>query len=171
MITKQDIAIILIRVLAAYMLLQALAILPMSVLISTADPVMFLISHEFTTFVISTILWFSAPRLSKVMVKDSTNSSEHPEGLEGRQVESLIFSTIGVILVAVSIPALANMVAYHRTISTFEVDAVSKAQMVAGSKGFITKYIVKIAVGIFLIFFSEKLCHLLSKGRNRICGK
>jgi uncharacterized membrane protein len=168
MITKQDIAIILIRVLAAYMLLQALSILPMSVTIGTANPVMFLISHEFTTFVISAILWFFAPSLSKVMVKDSTVAPKNPQGLEDRQVESLIFSTIGLILVVVSIPALANMVAYNTTIGTYEVDAATKAQMVASSQGFTTKYIVRIILGVFLILFSEKLCSLVANIRNKI---
>ena len=168
MITRQDIATILIRVLAAYMLLQALSILPMSVTIGAANPVMFLISHEFTTFVISTIIWFSAPSLSKVMVKDSTDASENLQRLKYWQAESLIFSTIGLILVVVSIPALANMVAYNIAIGTFEVDAVPKAQMIASSQGFTTKYIVKIVLGVFLIFFSEKICSVVAKIRKKI---
>ena len=131
------------------MLLQALSILPMSFSYGTDNPVRFLISHEFTTFVISTILWFTAPRLSKVMVKEATSSPEQAETIANYQVESLIFSTIGLILVVVSIPALANMVAYNSAIGTFEVEAISKAQMVASSKGFTTKYIVRIVVGIF----------------------
>ncbi len=150
------------------MLLQALSILPMSVTIGTANPVMFLISHEFTTFVISTILWFIAPSLSKVMVKDSTAAPGNLQGLEDWKVESLIFSTIGLILVAVSIPALANIVAYNTNIGTFEVDAATKAQMIASSQGFTTKYIVRIVLGVFLIFFSDKLCSLVAKIRNKI---
>ena len=149
------------------MLLQAISILPMSVSIGTADSVMFLISHEFTTFVVSTILWFSAPRLLKIMVKDTTSTSKQAESLTSYQVEALIFLPIGVILVTVSIPALANMVAYNIAIDTLSTDATTKAQIIASSKGFTTRYIAKLLVGIFLIFYSHKLCHLVAKVRKK----
>jgi hypothetical protein len=168
MITKREIAIILIRVLAAYMLLQALSILPMSVAFGTSNPVLFLLSHEFSTFVISAVLWFAAPRLSSIIVRDITGTTESIESITDNHLEALIFSGIGLVLVATSIPAIANMIAYNSAIETLNPDAATKVQMIASSKGFTAKYIAKIACGLFLLVFSEKLYRLLSKIRKKV---
>ena len=168
MVNKRELAVILIRILAAYMLLQALSILPMSVTFGTSNPLIFLLSHEFTTFVISVALWFAAPRLSKLIVRDFTTTKESIEPIADYHFEALIFSGIGLVLVATSIPAIANMVAYNSAIETLNPDAPTKVQMIASSKGFTAKYIAKIICGLFLLIFSEKLCRLFSKIRNKV---
>lgn len=149
------------------MLLQALSILPMSVSFGTANPVTFLISHEFTTFVISSVLWFSAPWLSNKMVKGITPPSEAAKPLSSYQIEALIISTVGLVILAVSIPQLVNMVAYNNSIGMID-DPALKAQVIASSKGFTGRYISKIIFGLFLLFFSEKLCLVVAKVRKKI---
>jgi len=102
------------------------------------------------------------------MVRDITNTSDPADSLTSYQVEPIIFSTIGLILVAVSIPALANMVAYNSAIDSLSPDEAMRINMIASSKGFTARYIARIIVGLFLIFFSQKLCGWITKVRKKI---
>lgn len=167
MISLQDFTIILIRILAAYMLLQALSILPMSITIGTANSVMFLISHEFVTFIISTSLWFLAPWLSRKMVKGLAIHSKPTRPLSRYQIEALIISSVGLIILVLSIPQLVNMVTYNNSLVMID-DPALKAQVVASSKGFTGRYIAKMLVGIFCLFFSEKLSFFIQQARKKI---
>jgi hypothetical protein len=101
-------------------------------------------------------------------VRDITGTTESIESITDNHLEALIFSGIGLVLVATSIPAIANMIAYNSAIETLNPDAATKVQMIASSKGFTAKYIAKIACGLFLLIFSEKLYRLLSKIRKKV---
>ncbi len=167
MVTKQEIAVILIRILAAFLLLQALSILPMSVIYGTADPVMFLVSHEFTTFIISMTLWFTARPLSRLMVRNISNNNGINSNPPNTQVEPIIFSAIGLIILSTAIPQLVSIITYNSSIDMIGNDPTLKAQALASSKAFTARYIAKLLVGFSLLFFSDKLCELIEKVRTK----
>jgi len=166
MTTKQEAAVILIRILASYMFLQALSILPVSATVATVDPVMFLISHEFVTFIISATIWLLAKPLSRFMVKDLP-SSEKEISLTplNSQIEPLIFSTIGLIILVTAIPQLVGMLTYNNAINMIGDDPVLQAKVIASSKSFTVSYLAKCIVGCSLLFFSGKLSKVLQKIR------
>lgn len=168
MITKHELSVILIRILALHILLQAVSIFPMSFRVFPATPVSFVFSYEFTAFAVSVIVWFLARPLSVFIVKDikdNSNTNTYPSYI---QFEIIIFSIVGLIVLATAIPELANMLAYNSIIDTIQDDASLKLQATASSRGFTAKYITKIVVGCGLLFFSDKLCFFIQKIRTKI---
>jgi len=168
MITKQDIAIILIRILSLYLMLQSLSILPMSIRIYTPTPIFLLISHEFVSFILSIVLWFFAPYLAKTMTKETTCNSNGSYGFNNVQFEQLLISAMGLILLAISIPGAVGMVSYHAAIVTTEVvDLAIQTQVEVSAKSFLAKYIAGILLGMFFLVFSKMLANQLDTLRNK----
>lgn len=166
MITKQEIVAISIRILALYMFLQGLSILPMSVTIGTANPVSFLISHEFVTFLISVILWIIAFPLAKFMLKEKINSPEMSSSLSRETIEQTVFSIVGLIIAAVSIPGLSSLFAYHSALDSLNSDPSFKVEALAGFKGHLVRYIIQIIIGLFLLFYSNIVTGLIGRIRG-----
>ncbi|CAB1058041.1 hypothetical protein D1BOALGB6SA_2797 [Olavius sp. associated proteobacterium Delta 1] len=171
MITKQDIAIIAIRILALYMFLQGLSILPMSVTFGTRDPISFLISHEFVIFLISAILWFSARPLSRFFVSDKTTSSEILSNFSRESVEQMIFSIVGLILIVVTIPALSGSIAYHINIDENLPDLAYRSKALAGIKSHYINYLLKLLLGFLLLCFPSLVTEMVRLARGIIIKK
>ena len=167
MITKQDIAIIVIRILALYMFLQGLSILPMSVTYGTRDPISFLISHEFVIFLISAILWLSARPLSRYLVSDKTISSEISSNISREPLEQMIFSIVGLILIVVTIPALSGSIAYHMNIDENLPDLTYRSKALAGIKSHYINYLLKLLLGFLLLCFPDLITGMIRSVRGK----
>ena len=168
MITKQDIAIILTRILALYMFLQGLSILPMSVTYGTRDPISFLISHEFVVFLISAILWLSAKPLSKYLGTNKTNFSERPPNLTRESIEEMIISIVGLILIVVTIPALTGSIAYHLSIDENLPDLSFRSKAIVGIKSLYIGYVMKLLLGFILLCFPNIIKDMVRRVRGII---
>ncbi len=160
---------ILLRVLATYIFLQALSILPMGVMVGSVNPVLFLFSHEFTSFIISLILWFSAKPIAKLMTRDLSQhfpDNDLPNDFS-HELEPLIFSCIGLVLIVTAIPQLVNMVVYHSAVSNITNDPTLTTEAIASTKAFTARFIAKIIIGLLLVLFSNKCWIIIAKMRNK----
>lgn len=166
MINKFEIAKIMVRILAAYLFLQSLSILPMYV--SIENSTMSLISPSFIIIIFSVILWIFAPSISILMVKDNKISTFQTERIQKHHFEGLIFSSIGLILVVISIRGLAGMIAYNNSVNTFDHNTGISDKLIASSISYTTKHLVEFIMGLLLLFYSDKLSRILNNIRKKI---
>jgi heme/copper-type cytochrome/quinol oxidase subunit 2 len=167
--TKHDIAIILIKVLSLYLLLQSLSILPTYVQIYSETPTFLLTSQQFLSFILSILLWFLAPFLAKTMIKKHNSKPEQISNFSGIDFEQILFSAIGLILLAISIPGAISIISYNVAINSTEVkDIATKVHIEASSSSFLAKYIAGIFLGCVFLVFSKILTQKIEMFRNKI---
>ena len=150
MMNKRDISILLIRILALYLFLQALSVLPMSIKVGVTESIFFIISQEFIIFLLSAFLWFAAPYLSKIILKEQSDCTEANYHLEWETFEYVLFSFVGLILIVVAIPGFSGILMWKLAYNSFEPDIVSKSEAIAGYYSHITKYIMEFFIGLIL---------------------
>lgn len=166
-----DIALILIRLMAVYFFLIAIRTLASSInLVQINEGSMFL-SHFIISGVLSVILWFIAPFIAMLMVNKIEKPITNELFNSKYQIETTIFTIIGLLLIITSIAPLIFQLAYANTDEMKHLNEPAKAMFSASNNGMMAQYVFKIIAGLFLVLFSESLWKFLAKLRAKLLSR
>ena len=165
MITPKSLSIILVRVLSLYLILQGLSILPAFYSISSSET--FLLEPQYVSIAIGVIIWLLANPISRLIVSKESRLAETTNGLSKNQIEVLVMSFIGLILIVHAIPNLASLITYRKVAATLTSDPIIEVKTLATYKSSLVYNIVKILIGAYLLLFSRQFMGLINKLRNK----
>jgi magnesium-transporting ATPase (P-type) len=163
-----DIALILLRLMAVYYLLVAIDVFASSISVVQMGGDSIYLSQIMIMGILSVVLWFIAPFDAMLMVKKIDKPIISESFNTKYQVQTTVFTVIGLILIITSIAPLVFQLAYSNTEEIGYLDEAQKAMMSASNNGMLSQYIFKIIAGIFLVLFSESLWKFLAKLREKL---
>lgn len=163
-----DVALILIRLLALYTLLGAFGILSLGVTFIIENSGGLYTSQFFVMTGLSLALWFIAPFVAMLMVKKIEKPLNDELFNSKYQVETTIFTVIGLVLVITSIAPMIFQLAYNSTDGIGYIDETQKAMVQASRNGIAASYVFKLIIGILLIFFSESFWKFIANTKARL---
>lgn len=110
----------------------------------------------------SVIIWFSANKLTKYLVHTDEKTETQVVNMGLKEIQSLLFSTIGLVLLARSIPQLFQIIPEIKIINSnlLSGPALDKAYF------FIAQRILEFVIGFYLFLGSRRLVAILNKIRN-----
>ena len=100
------------------------------------------------------------------MIKETNSYSNFTSSLSREQIEQVIFSIVGLIIVVVAIPGLLGLFAYHRSLDSLNSDLTVKIQATASLRSYLVGYIAKIIIGLFLLCFPNIVAGLPGRVRG-----
>ncbi|GGG15830.1 hypothetical protein [Paenibacillus aceti] len=111
---------------------------------------------------ISVIIWFSANKLTKYLVHMDEKAETKVTNLGLKEVQSLLFSTVGLVLLARSIPQLFQIIPEIKMINSnlLSDPAINKSYF------FIVQRIFEFILGLSLFLGSKGLVTILNKLRG-----
>lgn len=172
---KSDVALIVLRSMAVYLLLSALSALPagLRVMNQTSwefESASIFISASVVMSILAIALWFVAPFVAMLMVKKVNRPIDKDMFNSKFHVESTIFTTVGLILVVTSIAPMIFNLAYNNTedIQLHIADESQKVLMQASQNGFTAQYASMLIVGLLLLFFAEPFWQFIAKIKARL---
>ena len=94
-------------------------------------------------------------------------SSDNINQISMGEIELLIFSVVGLVVIVHAIPQLFSLITYRKAADALADDPIIKIQALATFKSSLVYNILKIIIGAYLLCFSKQITGLITKYRNK----
>ena len=111
-------------------------------------------------FIYSILLWVFAPKISTKLGVDN-NEFTLKSNTPSLDFETLVFLTIGLILIVQSLPIFSNLIAYNAIVDKNILPDADIEHLRANSIAYMIENSIKIIIGILFILKAKKLGNFL----------
>lgn len=115
--------------------------------------------------VLASILFFAPEKFARNLLSDDV-SENHKSDWSADQLQAVAFSTVGLYLLASALVNAHDWIAIIRVFEHGMEYAIGARSMVPPPPAFIIEHVLKLAVGVFLLFGAGGLSNLVSSWRK-----
>ncbi len=141
--------LISIRLMSLYLALQGLSVLPTFFTVYTSNELTILSSPVVIFFLLSLILWFTAPLIVPVMIKEYED--ENIDLTNSYKLEVVLLIIIGFYIVSVELPRLVGLGFSYVNLEEIDIETLTII------KGNIIESTLKLLLGVLMVVFSNTL--------------
>jgi len=165
--TPRVIAIIAVRILALYLILSGLAVFPAFIRVGSSKS--FFLDPQYIIIIMGIITWFLAKPIANRIISDETSTTKRSKSrFTQYEIEVIIFSIVGLLLLAKAIPQIFSLITYRKSIASLSSDPIIEIQAVASFKSSLIYHIIRIIIGAYLLIFPHHFVKALENLRSKI---